>query len=165
MSALVSTTPGDLQVDQIESELLGSTAPTALHNYGVAVEQVRLERISLPEENVTAVLQQMRAERGAIRGRSTTPRAEREASRIVDPKPSLRKAAQLIAKGTEEEARASRRLGGTGREDLFRGAQGGSRALSIHASLDSLDKLVTANTSLILRTDSEPCSLLQSKSP
>ncbi len=30
-------------------------------------------------------------------------------------------------------------------------------------SLDSLDKLVTGNTSLILRTDSEPFSLLQSK--
>ena len=30
-------------------------------------------------------------------------------------------------------------------------------------SLESLDKLVTGNTSLILRTDSEPFSLLQSK--
>ena len=30
-------------------------------------------------------------------------------------------------------------------------------------SLDSLDKLVTGNTSLILRTDSEPFSMLQSK--
>ncbi|MGH7125499.1 MAG: hypothetical protein ACREFI_14075, partial [Stellaceae bacterium] len=30
-------------------------------------------------------------------------------------------------------------------------------------SLDSLDKLVTGSTSLILRTDSEPFSLLQGK--
>src|ERR1700730_7293411 len=37
VSALVSTTPGDLQVDQIESELLSSTAPLALRNYGVAI--------------------------------------------------------------------------------------------------------------------------------
>src|ERR1700684_3653957 len=48
LSALVSTTPSDLQVDQIEAELLASTAPVALRNYGVAIEQVRLRRIRLP---------------------------------------------------------------------------------------------------------------------
>src|SRR6201981_394319 len=63
LSALVSTTPTDLQVDQIEAELLASTAPAALKNYGVAIEQIRLERIALPEENVRAVFDQMRAER------------------------------------------------------------------------------------------------------
>src|ERR1700679_331565 len=35
LSALVSTNPADLQTDQIEAELLASTAPVALHNYGV----------------------------------------------------------------------------------------------------------------------------------
>src|SRR5580704_6821792 len=37
LSALVSTTPADLQVDQIEKELLASTAPIAMRNYGVAI--------------------------------------------------------------------------------------------------------------------------------
>jgi regulator of protease activity HflC (stomatin/prohibitin superfamily) len=45
------------------AELLASAAPLALHSYGVAIEQIRLERIALPEENVTAVFEQMRAER------------------------------------------------------------------------------------------------------
>jgi modulator of FtsH protease HflC len=63
LSALVSTMPSDLQVEQIESELLASTAPLALRSYGVDIEQIRLERIALPEENVTAVFDQMRAER------------------------------------------------------------------------------------------------------
>src|SRR6202047_3123455 len=44
LSALVSTNPSDLQVDRIESELLASAAPVALRNYGVAIEQIRLER-------------------------------------------------------------------------------------------------------------------------
>src|ERR1700681_3694804 len=57
LSALVSTTPSDLQVDQIESELLASSAPIAMRNYGVTVEQIRLERLALPEENVTAVFE------------------------------------------------------------------------------------------------------------
>jgi membrane protease subunit HflC len=162
LSALVSTTPADLKVDQIESELLASTAPTALHNYGVAVEQVRLERISLPEENVTAVLQQMRAERGQFAAKYDAE-GEREASRIRSE--ADLQAAQLLAKGTEEEAR-------------IRGASAAQVAKIYSAahrvdpelyrftrSLDSLDKLVTPNTSLILRTDSEPFSLLQSKAP
>src|SRR5258706_11350369 len=63
LSALVSTNPTDLQVDQIEAELLSSTAPMARRSYGVAIEQIRIERIALPEENVSAVFQQMRAER------------------------------------------------------------------------------------------------------
>src|ERR1700688_584405 len=46
LSALVSTNPGDLQVDQIESELLASAAPPAFRNYGVKIEQIRLERIA-----------------------------------------------------------------------------------------------------------------------
>src|ERR1700681_4350393 len=63
LSALVSTNPVDLHMDQIESEFLAATAPVALKNYGVAIEQVRLERITLPEENVTAGFVQMSAER------------------------------------------------------------------------------------------------------
>src|ERR1700682_6597539 len=66
LSALVSTNPSDLQMDQIESELLASTAPVALGSYGVAIEQIRLERIALPEENVAAVVVHMRAERRLI---------------------------------------------------------------------------------------------------
>src|ERR1700726_1877347 len=91
LSALVSTNPADLQVDQIESEFLSSTAPVALRNYGVAIEQVRLERITLPEENVTAVFEQMSAERRQFAAKFQAE-AEREAARIR-------------AKGAEEEAR------------------------------------------------------------
>ena len=160
LSALVSTTPGDLQVEQIESEFLASAGPTARQNYGVTLEQVRLERIALPEENVTAVLEQMRAERRQFAAKYDAE-GEREASRVRSE--ADLEAAQILAKGAEEEAR-------------IRGASM-AQVAKIYAtahrinpelyrftrSLDSLDRLVTANTSLILRTDSEPFSLLQNK--
>src|SRR6202163_4581873 len=82
LSALVSTNPSDLQVDQIESELLASTAPMALRNYGVAIEQIRLERLALPAENVTAVFGQLRAERRQFAAKFEAE-GEREASRIL----------------------------------------------------------------------------------
>jgi modulator of FtsH protease HflC len=160
LSALVSTTPSDLQVDQIESELLASTAPVAMHSYGVTIEQIRLERIALPEENVTAVFEQMRAERRQFAAKFQAE-GEQEASRIRSE--ADLEAAGIHAKGAEETARirgeAAAQVAKTYADahrvdpDLYRFTR----------SLSSLDKLVTGSTSLILRTDSEPFSLLQSK--
>ena len=160
LSALVSTNPSDLQVDQIESELLASAAPLALHSYGVAIEQIRLERIALPEENVTAVFEQMRAERRQFAAKYQAE-GQQEASRIQSE--AQLEAARISAKGAEEAARirgeSAAHVAKTYADahridpDLYRFTR----------SLDSMDKLVTGNTSLILRTDSEPFSLLQSK--
>jgi membrane protease subunit HflC len=160
LSALVSTNPDDLQVDRIESELLASTAPVALRNYGVAVEQIHLERIALPEENVTAVFDQMRAERRQFAAKFEAE-GNREASRIRSE--AELEAARIRAKGTEEEAR----IRGKSAADVAKIYADAHRInpelYRFTRSLESLDKLVTPNTSLILRTDSEPFSLLQSK--
>ena len=160
LSALVSTNPNELQMDQVEAELLSYSAPLALHNYGVAIEQIRLERLALPEENVTAVFEQMRAERRQFAAKYQAE-GQQAASKIRSE--AELKAASIRAQGTEEQAR-------------IRG-ESAARIAKIYAdahrtdpelyrftrSLESLDKLVTPGTSIILRTDSEPFSLLQSK--
>jgi membrane protease subunit HflC len=160
LSALVSTRPGDLQVDAIESELLASAAPLALKSYGVTLEQIRLQRIALPEENVRAVFDQMRAERRQFAARFEAE-GEREASAIRSE--AELEAARIRAKGAEEEAR----IRGKAAADVARIYSDAHRVnpdlYRFTRSLESLDKLVTGNTSLILRTDSEPFSLLQSK--
>jgi modulator of FtsH protease HflC len=160
LSALVSTNPSDLQVDEIETELMASTAPTALRSYGVTIEQIRLERLALPEENVTAVFDQMRAERRQFAAKYEAE-GKQEASRIESE--AQLDAARITAKAAEETARirgeSAAQIAKTYSDahridpDLYRFTR----------SLDSIDKLVTGNTSLILRTDSEPFSLLQSK--
>jgi modulator of FtsH protease HflC len=160
LSALVSTNPTDLQVDQIESELLASTAPMALRNYGVAVEQIRLERLALPEENVTAVFQQMRAERRQFAAKFDAE-GQRAASQIRSE--ADLEAAQIRAKSAEEQARI---LGQSAAQvaKIYADAHRTDPELyRFTRSLDSLDKLVNGGTSLILRTDSEPFSLLENK--
>jgi membrane protease subunit HflC len=161
LSALVSTNPSDLQVDQVEAELLASTAPAAMGSYGVAIEQIRLERIALPEENVTAVFDQMRAERRQFAAKYQAE-GEQQASRIRSE--ANLEAAQIAAKGAEETAR----LRGESAAEIAKTYADAHRIdpelYRFTRSLDSIDKLVTGNTSLILRTDSEPFSLLQSKS-
>jgi membrane protease subunit HflC len=156
----VSTNPSDLQVDQIESELLASAAPVALRNYGVTLEQIRLERIALPEENVRAVFDQMRAERRQFAAQFDAEGAL-EASRIRAE--AELEAARIRAKGDEEQARIR---GASAAEvaKIYADAHRVNPELyRFTRSLESIDKLVSGNTTLILRTDSEPFSLLQSK--
>jgi modulator of FtsH protease HflC len=160
LSALVSTNSADLQVDQIESELLSAAAPPAFRNYGVRIEQIRLERIALPEENVTAVFDQMRAERRQFAARFDAE-GGLEASKIRSG--AELEAAQIRAKGMEEQARirgesaakVARMYGDAHKIDpeLYRFTR----------SLESIDKLVSGNSTLVLRTDSEPFSVLQGK--
>jgi membrane protease subunit HflC len=162
LSALVSTNPADLQVDQIEAELLASTAPVALRNYGVTIEQIRFERIALPEENVSAVFDQMRAERRQFAAKFEAE-GELEASRIRSE--AELEAARIRAKGAEEQARI-RGESAAKIAKTYADAQRVDPALyKFTRSLDSLDKLVKSGTSLILRTDSEPFSLLEKKDP
>lgn len=160
LSALVSTDPSDLQMDQIESELLASTAPLALRSYGVNVEQVRLERLALPEENVTAVFDQMRAERRQFAAKYQAE-GQQEASKIRSQ--ADLDAAEIRAKGTEEQARIRGESAAQVAKIYADAHRIDPELYRFTRSLDSLTKLVTGNTSLILRTDSEPFSLLEGK--
>jgi membrane protease subunit HflC len=160
LSALVSTNPADLKVDQIEAEMLASTAPVALRSYGVSIEQIRLERVALPEENVTAVFEQMRAERRQFAAKFDAE-GEQEASRIRSE--AELEAARIRAKGAEEQARIRGQAAAAVAKTYADAHRIDPELYRFTRSLDALDKLVTGNTSLILRTDSEPFSLLQNK--
>jgi membrane protease subunit HflC len=160
LSALVSTNPSTLQVDRIESELLASTAPTALRSYGVTIEQIRLERVALPEENVAAVFEQMRAERRQFAAKFQAE-GEQEASRIRSE--AELEAARIRATGAEEEAKIRGKSAAAVAKIYADGHRINPELYRFTRSLESLDKLVTSSTSLILRTDSEPFSLLQNK--
>lgn len=160
LSALVSTTPADLHVDTIEAELLAATERLALERYGVKVEQVRLERVSLPEENVTAVFAQMRAERKQFAAKSQAEGA-REAARIESE--AKLQAAEIRAKGDEEAARIRGQADAEIAKTYADAHRVDAELYRFTRSLESIQKLVTQNTSLILRTDSEPFSLLQSQ--
>jgi membrane protease subunit HflC len=160
LSAIVSTNPKDLQVDQIESELLAGTAPAAQKSYGVEIEQIRLERIALPEENVKAVFEQMRAERRQYAARFRAE-GEREASRIRSE--ADLEAARIRAQGAEQEARIRGESAALVAKTYADAHRVDPELYRFTRSLDSLDRLVGNETTLILRTDAEPFSLLQNQ--
>jgi membrane protease subunit HflC len=162
LSALVSTNPADLQVDQIEAEMLAQAAPVALQSYGVTIEQIRLERLSLPEENVTAVFAQMRAERKEFAAKYQAEGA-REASRIQSE--ADLEAAKIRATGAEEAAKIQGESAAEIAKTYADAHKVDPELYRFTRSLQSIDKLITGDTSLILRTDSEPFSLLVSQGP
>ena len=160
LSALVSTNEKDLQVDQIEAELLSSSAPAAFRNYGVTIEQIRLERIALPEENVRAVFEQMRAERRQFAAKFEAE-GEKEAAAIRSQ--AELEAARIRAKAAEEQARIRGKSAAEVAKTYADAHKINPELYRFTRSLESLDKLVTPTTSLLLRTDSEPFSLLERK--
>jgi membrane protease subunit HflC len=158
LSAIVSTNASDLQVDAIEGELLSATVPLAKASYGITMDQIRLERIALPEENIQAVFDQMRAER---RQYASKFRAEgnKEASRIRSE--ADLEAARIRATGAEEEARIRGESAAEVAKTYADAHAVDPELYRFTRSLESIGKLVSGNTTLILRTDSAPFSLLQ----
>jgi membrane protease subunit HflC len=140
--------------------MLASTAPVAARNYGVAIEQIRIERIALPEENVRAVFDQMRAERRQFAAKFEAE-GQLEASKIRSQ--AELEAAQIRAKGAEEQARIRGESAAQIARTYADAHKTDPELYRFTRSLDSLGKIVSGRTSIILRTDSEPFSLLQSK--
>jgi modulator of FtsH protease HflC len=109
---------------------------------------------------VQAVFGQMRAERRQFAAKFEAE-GERDASAIRSA--AELEAATIRAKGTEEQARIRGQTAADVAKTYGDAHRVDPELYRFTRSLESIDKLVTANTSLILRTDSEPFSLLQNK--
>lgn len=158
LSAIVSTDPATLQLDAMQAELLAKTVGVASERYGIAIERVAFERVSLPEENTVSVFEQMRAERRQYAAEFAAEGA-REASRIRSE--ADLEAAQIRAEGREQAAR----IRGEGEAEAARIYAEAHRVdpelYRFLRSLDTLDEVVGDQTTVILRTDSEPFRLLE----
>lgn len=158
LAALVSTDPTTLRVPEIERDVLRTANEVAVERYGVTVDQVGFQRLSLPEANTSFVFDQMRAER---RKEAARYRAEgrREGTKIRA-QTDLEKA-EILAEGREAaakvrgeaEAEAARIYAEAHRLDpeLYRFVR----------QLESLEKVIDEQTTVIMRTDSPPFSILE----
>lgn len=102
LSALVSTTPEDLKAEEIQSTILADVVEKAGDKYGVRIEEVGFERLSLPESNTKFVFDQMRAERKQYAARYRAE-GEREADAIRSK--TKVEVAEIQSKAKEEAAK------------------------------------------------------------
>lgn len=158
-AALVSKHPQEQRLDQLENEMLQDVSAEARLRYGINVAQIGLLRLALPEENIQYVFDQMKAERAQYAARFRAE-GEKEAAR-VRAETDL-EVAKLRAEGKEEaekirgnaEAEAAKTYASAHRLDpeFYRFVR----------SLDSLEKMLGENSTVVLDTDSPPFDVLKS---
>lgn len=150
LAGLVSTQPEALKASEIERAILEDVRGPMLDRFGVRVDQVGFKRIAFPEENVPAVLANMRSERKAEADRLRAE-GDREAQGIRDD--------ALVR--SEETLRKGREMAGA-----LRG-QAEKDAAEIYAQVHTLDpdfyrfwrsleavkQVLSGKATLILRTD------------
>lgn len=155
---LVSTDPSRLKLAELEQRLAETIRPQALAAFGIAIEQVGLKRIALPEANTLYVFERMKAERGQYaakfraegRREAEELRAKTDAERTV-----LLAEAQKFAEETrgQAEADAARIYAEAHAQD--------PKFYTFLRELETLRKVTRENTTLILDTDTAPFNQLK----
>ncbi|MBL9213471.1 MAG: protease modulator HflC [Opitutaceae bacterium] len=155
---LVSTDPAKLKLAELEQRLAETIRPQALAAFGIAIEQVGLKRIALPEANTLYVFERMKAERGQYaakfraegRREAEELRAKTDAERTV-----LLAEAQKFAEETrgQAEADAARIYAEAHAQD--------PKFYTFLRELETLRKVTRENTTLILDTDTAPFNQLK----
>ena len=157
LADLVNTDPSKVRLAAFEQQLRQTVAQQALDIYGVDIQQVGVERLSLPSETLAATVARMRAERETVAAERTAEGLRAAAAIRSD---AARDARITIAKAKADAAAIE--------------AQSRQKAASIYAgsyaldpqlytllrSLDTVGQVVGPHTRLILRTDAAPFNVL-----
>ncbi|MDT7950007.1 MAG: protease modulator HflC [Acetobacteraceae bacterium] len=154
---LVNTDPAAIHLADLERRLREQVAASLLESYGITVQAVGLERLSLPEATLAATVGRMRSERETVA-------AERTAE-------GLRAAAQ-IRSDAARDARITIAHARTEAAEIEAGSRRAAADINARAytsdpklylllrSLDTLQTIVGANTRLVLMTDAPPFNVL-----
>jgi membrane protease subunit HflC len=149
LSALVSTKPEEIQTPQIEQAMLADVSKEARQKFGIEVEQVGIKRIAYPEENIPAVLEQMKAERraeadtlrsqGASKAAEVRNAAETEKAKILGE--GVQQAGDIRAEAVAAAAK------------IYREATLDPQFYEYWKKLQTFKQVVGEKATLILRTD------------
>lgn len=157
LSAIISTKEEEVQLSTIMASITERCRTTAAKDYGIEIEDVRIKRVNLPDENKQSVYRRMRAEReqkakeyrAQGQEKATMIRAETE-QRQREVLSTAYKEAQKI-KG-EGEAAAMR---------LYAQAYGQAPELyKFRRTLDAYKKVLTGDTTMVLSSESKFLELL-----
>ena len=150
LSALVSTVPGSIQTERIEEAILADIRKPSIDKYGIAVEQVGIKRIAYPEENISSVLDHMRADRRAEAGRLRAE-GEKEAQRIRDE--ALVRSEEIRREGREEAGKIVGLAEREAAEIYARAHRIDPEFYQYWRSLEAMKKTLGSKATIILRTD------------
>jgi membrane protease subunit HflC len=157
LSELVNTDPARVRLVDFEARLRTQIERQVLLTYGIAAQQVGIERLSLPDTTLAATVGRMRSERETVA-------AERTAE-------GLRAAAQIRSEAARD-SRITVAAAHTQAAEIEAASRRDAAAINARAyatdselylmlrSLDTLATIVGPNTRLVLRTDAAPFNVL-----
>lgn len=157
LADLVNTDPQKVRIAAFEAKLKQLLAAQVLATYGIAVREVGIERLSLPESTLTATVARMRSERETLAAERTAE-GLRQAAQIKAE--AARDSRIMVAQAQTEAARieaASRREAAAIQAQAY---DADPQLYMLLRSLDTLANTVGPNTRLVLRTDAAPFNVL-----
>jgi membrane protease subunit HflC len=157
LSDLVNTDPKRVQLAAFEGKLAAQLETQLRQTYGIAVRQVGIERLGLPETTLAATVNRMRSERETVAAQRTAE-GLREAAQIRAE--AQRDSRILVADAQTQAAQieaASRREAA---EIQAKAYTADPQLYTMLRSFDALGSIVNGNTRLVLRTDAAPFNVL-----
>jgi modulator of FtsH protease HflC len=157
LESIVSTNLQTVKADQMLDRLSSMTDRAALEQYGIAVEDVRIKRLNLPEQNKQSVYARMRAERERI---ARQYRAEGEEQALSIRADADRQKEEILSVAYKE----AEKVKGEGDAEATRTySQAYSRNPAFYKllrTLESYKKIFDDKTTAILSSDSEFLKIL-----
>ena len=150
LSSLVSTRPEDLRIQQIEAAIQLEVSAAALEKMGVAIDQVGVEHIAFPAENLAAVFNSMRAERQAEANRLRTE-GEKQAQAIRDQ--AHIKSQEILRRGREQASHLAASAEEQATERIARVAAESAEFYRFWSALQASQRALQEKATLILSSD------------
>ncbi len=155
---LVSVKPEEVKLPEIEKKITQLSAGQALNSFGIQIEEIGIERVTLPQVNTSFVFERMRAERSQFAARYRAE-GQQEADAInaqTDAEKTVllaeaRKSAEETRGKAEAEVAHIYSTAHQEQPDLYRFLR----------ELEALKKVVNQNTTLVLDGNSPPFDLLK----
>ncbi len=157
LADLVNTDQSKIRLADFVQRLRDHVATQALDIYGIKVEEMGVERLSLPAETLAATVSRMRAERETVAAEATAEGLRAAAQIRSDAARDARiKTADSKAQAAEIEAKSREQAAAT-----YAAAYDQNPHLyTMLRSLDVIDAVVGGKTRLVLRTDAPPFRVL-----
>ncbi len=157
LSNIVSTDASELKIAEIKQNIFERVKTHAIEQYGITVSEVNIMKISLPEENLNSVFEQMTAERQKYIDQITAE-GQREASEIIYN--AEVEASRIMAEGTTEAAKIKAET-----EKMVAKIYADAQAANLElykflTTLDALSNSIDENTTMIVKKDQFPFNML-----
>lgn len=157
LTQLVSLEKEEIKIDQIQQDIFERVEKICRENYGIAVTDVSILRLSLPDTNLQSVYEQMAADRQKDID-AILAQAQLEATQITTD--AVKEAAQIIAEGTTEAAQIKAETE-TEVARIYAEAQAANMELyQFLMNLDTMIASVNDSTVLVVKADEYPFNVL-----